>query len=123
MEMIFNVIQGVIVVAIEVFCCVVFFESFFYNREMKNSVFQKISIPLLIILIYIGSAFLQNYLIIKSIFTFMAITVIMYFYFETKFLVGTIFVAIFHGLLYGIDYLVLTLFATIDLPANPIMVS
>lgn len=119
MEMIFNVIQGVIVVAIEVFCCVVFFESFFYNREMKNSVFQKISIPLLIILIYIGSAFLQNYLIIKSIFTFMAITVIMYFYFETKFLVGTIFVAIFHGLLYGIDYLVLTLFATIDLPANP----
>ena len=60
MEMIFNVIQGVIVVAIEVFCCVVFFESFFYNREMKNSVFQKISIPLLIILIYIGSAFLQN---------------------------------------------------------------
>lgn len=119
MEMIFNLIQGIVVVAMEVFCCVFFFESFFCNREVKHPIWSKITIPFLVITIYIGSSFLQNHIIIKAFFAFMMIAVIMYFYFETKFLVGIIFVAIFHGLIYGIDYLVLSIFATIDLPANP----
>ena len=75
----------------------------------------KAIMPLLVIVIYIGSSFLQKHIIIKSIFTFMMITVIMHFCFETKFLVGMIFVAIFQGLIYGIDYSVLSIFATIDL--------
>lgn len=119
MEVVFNLMQGIIIVAIEVFCCVFFFESFFYSRETKYTMWLKAIMPLLVIVIYIGSSFLQKHIIIKSIFTFMMITVIMHFCFETKFLVGMIFVAIFQGLIYGIDYSVLSIFATIDLSTNP----
>ena len=41
MEVVFNLMQGIIIVAIEVFCCVFFFESFFYSRETKYTMWLK----------------------------------------------------------------------------------
>ena len=65
MEVVFNLMQGIIIVAIEVFCCVFFFESFFYSRETKYTMWLKAIMPLLVIVIYIGSSFLQKHIIIN----------------------------------------------------------
>lgn len=104
MNILINVMQGMLVVAVEVICCNIFFETFLEKRNFKKKYIKLLFILTLIVVIYIGTVFLTNYFLIKELFVLLAISVIMYTCFETKFIMGIALTLIFQGLLLGVDY-------------------
>lgn len=118
MESFIDVIQGTGIVFIEIICCIIFLSAFFEKRK-ENIIWQKVSLPLLTMIVYGGTWLFSTHIIIKTFFTFIIISIIMFTCFRVKFIVGIIFTGIFEGILYGIDYLVLLLFYKITLPENP----
>lgn len=104
MNILENVIQGILVVAVEVICCNIFFETFLEKRTFKKKYIRLLFILTLIVTIYIGTVFLADYFVIKELFVLLAISIIMYTCFETKFIMGIALTLIFQGLLLGVDY-------------------
>ena len=114
MEILINLIQGIGIVFFDIICCKNFFSSFFEKRK-DFIIWQKISLPLLSILVYGGALVFSNNILLKACYTFIIVSIIMFSYFKVKLIVGIIFTSIFEGLIYGIDYLVLLLFSEITM--------
>lgn len=118
MEVLINLIQGIGIVIFEIICCIIFLSSFFEKRE-NYIVWQKISLPLLSIIVYLGASIFGNNILLKTCFTFITVSIIMFIYFRVKLIVGIIFTSVFEGIIYGIDYLVLLLFSEITMSTYP----
>lgn len=103
MPIIMNIFQGLILILIEVICCKIFFESFFDKRKFQDKWYGWILIPILVLIIYLGTALLASNILLKQIFVFFSMAFIMLVYFKSDFLRGVIITAIFQGLLLGID--------------------
>lgn len=114
MEIWINFIQGIGIIFFEIICCRNFFSSFFEKRN-DFILWQKISLPLLSVLVYFGALIFNNNILLKTCYTFIVVSIIMFSYFKFKLIVGIIFTSIFEGLIYGIDYLVLLLFSEITI--------
>lgn len=113
-----DIIQGIGIIFFEIICCIIFMSSFFEKRE-NHLIWQKISLPILVAFIYLGAWLFSNNIIIKTCFTFVTVSIIIFSYFKVKFVVGIIFTSIFECIIYGIDYLVLLVFSEIDMSTNP----
>lgn len=117
MEIWINLIQGIGIVFFEIICCKNFLSSFFEKRN-DFILWQKISLPVLSVLVYFGALVFSNNILLKTCYTFIVVSIIMFSYIEFKLIVGVIFTSIFEGLIYGIDYLVLLMFSEITISTS-----
>ena len=118
METWINLIQGIGIVFFEILCCKIFVSSFFEKRQ-NFLIWQKISLPVLSVLVYLGAMIFSNNIFIKTCFTFLTVSFIMLSCYKVKLIVGIIFTSVFEGIIYGIDYFVLLLFSEITMSTYP----
>ena len=69
MEIWINFIQGIGIIFFEIICCRNFFSSFFEKRN-DFILWQKISLPLLSVLVYFGALIFNNNILLKTCYTF-----------------------------------------------------
>ncbi len=103
--MLLGIIQGIIIVSIEVICCKLFFETFLENRAFSKRYISIGLLFLLVVTIYWGALFLTDFFVLKEIFVLFSITVIMNVYFRTNIIKGFVLSFLYQGLLLSVDYL------------------
>ena len=90
METWINLIQGIGIVFFEILCCKIFVSSFFEKRE-NFLIWQKISLPVLSVLVYLGAMIFSNNIFIKTCCTFLTVSFIMLSCYKVKLIVRIIF--------------------------------
>ena len=99
-----NYVQGIVLTALEIICCKIFFESFGkkrYESSLRNCfiIFSTIISCYLIVLTF------YNKFIIKQILVIVAIALFMSAYVKVKLIKAIVLSLLFQGLLLSIDYL------------------
>lgn len=101
-----NYIQGLLVTALEMICCKIFFETF-SKKRMENSWRNHVIILGLIIFVYSIAVVLYRQFVLKQGLVIISITIFMFFYFKIQVWKALIFSSLFQGLLLSIDYFTL----------------
>ena len=99
-----NYVQGIVLTALEIICCKIFFESF-GKKRYESSLRNCIIIFSTIISCYIVVLALYNKFIIKQILVIVAIAMFMSVYVKVKLIKSIVLSLLFQGLLLSIDYL------------------
>lgn len=99
-----NYVQGIVLTALEIICCKIFFESF-GKKRYESSLRNCIIIFSTIISCYLVVLALYNKFIIKQILVIVAIAMFMSVYVKVKLIKSIVLSLLFQGLLLSIDYL------------------
>ena len=99
-----NYVQGIVLTALEIICCKIFFESF-GKKRYESSLRNCIIIFSTIISCYLAVLALYNKFIIKQILVIVAIAMFMSIYVKVKLIKSIVLSLLFQGLLLSIDYL------------------
>ena len=99
-----NYVQGIVLTALEIICCKIFFESF-GKKRYESSTRNCIIIFSTIISCYLVVLALYNKFIIKQILVIVAIALFMSVYVKVKLIKSIVLSLLFQGLLLSIDYL------------------
>lgn len=99
-----NYVQGIVLTALEIICCKIFFESF-GKKRYESSLRNCIIIFSTIISCYLVVLALYNKFIIKQILVIVAIAMFMSIYVKAKLIKSIVLSLLFQGLLLSIDYL------------------
>ena len=99
-----NYVQGIVLTALEIICCKIFFESF-GKKRYESSLRNCIIIFSTIISCYLVVLALYNKFIIKQILVIVAIALFMSVYVKVKLIKSIVLSLLFQGLLLSIDYL------------------
>ena len=99
-----NYVQGIVLNALEIICCKIFFESF-GKKRYESSLRNCIIIFSTIISCYLVVLALYNKFIIKQILVIVAIAMFMSIYVKVKLIKSIVLSLLFQGLLLSIDYL------------------
>jgi hypothetical protein len=99
-----NYVQGIVLTALEIICCKIFFESF-GKKRYESSLRNCIIIFSTIISCYLVVLALYNKFIIKQILVIVAIAMFMSIYVKVKLIKSIVLSLLFQGLLLSIDYL------------------
>ena len=99
-----NYVQGIVLTALEIICCKIFFESF-GKKRCESSTRNCIIIFSTIISCYLVVLALYNKFIIKQILVIVAIALFMSVYVKVKLIKSIVLSLLFQGLLLSIDYL------------------
>jgi len=99
-----NYVQGIVLTALEIICCKIFFESF-GKKRYESSTRNCIIIFSTIISCYLVVLALYNKFIIKQILVIVAIAMFMSVYVKVKLIKSIVLSLLFQGLLLSIDYL------------------
>ena len=101
-----NYIQGIILTALEIICCKIFFESF--GKKRRDSNWQNFAIIFCtIICCYLVALIFYNKFILKQILVIVMIALFMSAYVEVQLIKSIILSLLFQGLLLSVDYLTL----------------
>ena len=101
-----NYIQGIILTALEIICCKIFFESF--GKERRDSNWQNFAIIFCtIICCYSVALIFYNKFILKQILVIVMIALFMSAYVKVQLIKSIILSLLFQGLLLSVDYLTL----------------
>lgn len=93
------------IIAFEVICCKIFFESFCY-APMKQKKWQKLLwILLLILVFYVCGLTLSSWIIVKQIIAISVAAIIMHFYFKISLKKSAVLAMLYQGLLILVDYI------------------
>ena len=101
-----NYVQGIMLTALEIICCKIFFESF-GKKRYESSTRNCIIIFSTIISCYLVVLALYNKFIIKQILVIVAIAMFMSIYVKVKLIKSIVLSLLFQGLLLSVDYLTL----------------
>ena len=101
-----NYVQGIMLTALEIICCKIFFESF-GKKRYESSTRNCIIILSTIISCYLVVLALYNKFIIKQILIIVMIALFMSVYVKVKLIKAIVLSLLFQGLLLSIDYLTL----------------
>lgn len=99
-----NYVQGIVLTALEIICCKIFFESF-GKKRYESSLRNCFIIFSTIISCYLVVLALYNKFIIKQILVIVAIALFMSAYVKVKLIKAIVLSLLFQGLLLSIDYL------------------
>ena len=101
-----NYIQGIILTALEIICCKIFFESF--GKKRRDSNWQNFAIIFCtIICCYLVALIFYHKFILKQILVIVMIALFMSAYVEVQLIKSIILSLLFQGLLLSVDYLTL----------------
>lgn len=101
-----NYVQGIVLTALEIICCKIFFESF-GKKRYESSTRNCIIIFSTIISCYLIVLTFYNKFILKQILVIVAIALFMSVYVKVKLIKAIVLSLLFQGLLLSIDYLTL----------------
>ena len=101
-----NYVQGIMLTALEIICCKIFFESF-GKKRYESSTRNYIIIFSTIISCYLVVLALYNKFIIKQILVIVMIALFMSVYVKVKLIKAIVLSLLFQGLLLSVDYLTL----------------
>ena len=101
-----NYVQGIVLTALEIICCKIFFESF-GKKRYESSTRNCIIIFSTIISCYLVVLALYNKFIIKQILVIVMIALFMSVYVKVKLIKAIVLSLLFQGLLLSVDYLTL----------------
>ena len=104
--------QSFCIVALEIFCCKIFFETFCEVRYTEKKLRNNMIIFILILLIYGTAIFLADNLVIKEVVIVGVTATVMYRYLQINLLKSFLLSGLFHALLLLVDYLTLLLAVT-----------
>ena len=104
--------QSFCIVALEIFCCKIFFETFCEERYTEKKLRNNMIIFILILLIYGTAIFLADNLVIKEVVIVGVTATVMYRYLQINLLKSFLLSGLFHALLLLVDYLTLLLAVT-----------
>ena len=99
-----NYVQGIVLTALEIICCKIFFESF-GKKRYENSTRNFVIILSTIISCFLVVLALYNKFIIKQILIIVMIALFMSVYVKVKLIKSIVLSLLFQGLLLSIDYL------------------
>ena len=94
------------IIAFEVICCKIFFESFCDSSGENRKYKRTILLVLLIAIYYICGFTLSKWIVLKQLCAIMSTAIIMRFYFEISLVKSAVFAILYQGLLMLVDYLV-----------------
>ena len=101
-----NYIQGIMLTALEIICCKIFFESF--GKKRRDSNWQNFAVIFCtIICCYLVALIFYNKFILKQILVIVMIALFMSAYVEVQLIKSIILSLLFQGLLLSVDYLTL----------------
>ena len=101
-----NCIQGIMLTALEIICCKIFFESF--GKKRRDSNWQNFAVIFCtIICCYLVALIFYNKFILKQILVIVMIALFMSAYVEVQLIKSIILSLLFQGLLLSVDYLTL----------------
>ena len=101
-----NYVQGIVLTALEIICCKIFFESF-GKKRYENSTRNFVIILSTIISCFLVVLALYNKFIIKQILIIVMIALFMSVYVKVKLIKSIVLSLLFQGLLLSVDYLTL----------------
>lgn len=110
----FVYVQSFFIIALEVFCCKIFFETFGIKRKERDWLRNVGVLIFIIVLEYFGALFLSKYFLIKQIFMIFSIAFLMITYLKIKLWKAIILSALFQELLLVIDYFTLLIFHNLE---------
>lgn len=99
-----NIMQGILVVAIEVICCKIFLEGFLKKKTFRKEGMGIVILILLTAIIYLGTLFLTKYFFLKELFVLCAISILMKLYFEVAWKKELLLSVLYLGLLLCVDF-------------------
>lgn len=94
------------IIAFEVICCKIFFESFCDSSGENRKYKRTILLVLLIAIYYICGFTLSKWIVLKQLCAIMSTAIIMRFYFEISLVKSEVLAILYQGLLMLVDYLV-----------------
>ena len=101
-----NYIQGIMLTALEIICCKIFFESF--GKKRRDSNWQNFAVIFCtIICCYLVALIFYNKFILKQILVIVMIALFMSAYVEVQLIKSIILSLLFQGLLLSVDYITL----------------
>lgn len=101
----FLYIFSLAIIAFEVICCKMFFESF-CDTLKEDKKYKRATLLLVLILIYyICGLTLSKWIILKQVCAIISTAIIMHFYFKIGLRKSTVLAILYHGLLVLVDYL------------------
>ncbi len=101
----FEYISSFAIIAFEVVCCRMFFESFCVELRENKKRYSIIYIFLMTCILYICSLLLSRWLVIKQLSVMMAISILMYLYYKISFRKSIVFALLYQGLGLIVDYI------------------
>ena len=94
------------IIAFEVICCKIFFESFCDSSGENRKYKRTILLVLLIAIYYICGFTLSKWIVLKQLCAIMSTAIIMRLYFEISLVKSAVFAILYQGLLMLVNYLV-----------------
>lgn len=108
-----EVIFGIGVVSFEALCAYMFFGVFLEKRENNHQYLAKMSIYILVTLIYLVSLMLAEHIVIKAFLVFILFAIVLFTGFKSSLIAGFLFTVVYQGMLLALDELVIVGFKQI----------
>lgn len=101
--------ENLMIIIIEIFCCINFFEVFNYKRNRTNTIKAFFLASILVLYVYIIVKIFSKRLFPKQLFVVIGMSIVMFLYFDIIIKKSLVLAALFQSILLGVDYLAFSL--------------
>lgn len=100
-----DLIQGLIIVTIEIMCCKIFLNTFLKSRFYRNKIMNSILMMVVIVSAFLNSVILAPYMYLKICSYLLLMSIFMIIYFQSSYIKTIFLLLIYQALLVVVDYI------------------